>query len=383
MFLREFVAREKRFEARLGRRERKPESYPQRYVEDFFAKSDEVAAQRSFFAAEFISGHTPTGNETINAKYKDKPVGVVTFSCEYGTNISGAASGPQSLRQSGLFELLRKRSRDVVDFGDVNHELVEQNKSEHNFINLQNNQIKNPIKNILECYTAAKLVRDKSMLCLERGLIPLILGGDHSVSIGSVSAVSNFYSSLNKNITNNIGLIWIDAHPDCNTPLTSPSHCAFGMSVAVLLGLVDGPLKNLQSKPPAVLPQNMCFIGAREIDAGERELIEKLNIKCFFMEDIRNKGIEKVVTEAIDVVTKDTAGFVCSFDLDVCDPKHVPGTGLPVDNGFSVEEALKTIEIVGASPNLLSFELVELNSRLDRNSQTTNLALKFIEKLFS
>ncbi|MBP9839173.1 MAG: arginase, partial [Proteobacteria bacterium] len=231
------------------------------------------------------------------------------------------------------------------------------------------------INNIVPTLASCKVLNEKTTLALNKGHIPIILGGDHSLSIGSVSAVSSFYEKQQKKV----GLIWIDSHADINIPSTSPSNNLFGMSVASLLDLFTGYATTMQTKRPAVDINNLVYIGLRDLDKGEVEFIKDLKINAFTIKDIDILGMAEVTKRAIQIATDNTCGYVLSFDLDVCDPSIVPGTQTPVRGGITFREAHLLMELIADNQKMLSLEMVELNPLLDRDFITAELAVSLIE----
>lgn len=293
-----------------------------------------------------------------------KRVGIVGFSCDSGGIVAGSKLGPKALRNTGVSRLANSLGWDVLDYGDV--ELATTTPT-FSALELSCNRPK-------EVYAACAGLNHKVKQVIADGRMPLILGGDHSLSIGAVSAVADSY--------NRIGLLWVDAHPDLNTPKTSPSKNFFGMSVAVLLGLVPGALASLQNKSPAVSFNNLSFIGLRDVDEGERELIhQNCRGSSFSMDDIDEQGIRSVVDQALETVTKDTDGFVLSFDLDACDPNFAPGTGTPKRGGLTYRETHYILERAAASKKMLAAEIVELNPTLDPSGQTTEVAISLVSSI--
>jgi len=203
---------------------------------------------------------------------------------------------------------------------------------------------------------------------------PLILGGDHSISIGTIAGLANFYE--------NLGVIWYDAHTDINTPETSPSGNIHGMPVAVSLGMGDERLINLEGYFPKIKPENIVYIGARSIDEGEKELISKLGIKIFTMRDIDSIGMKKVMEETIAYLKSRTDGVHLSLDLDAIDPLYAPGVGTPVMGGISYRESRLAMEMLANSGLITSAEFVEVNPILDERNKTGALAVELITILF-
>lgn len=293
-----------------------------------------------------------------------KRLGIIGFSCDSGGIVAGSKEGPKALRNAGVISVANSLGWEAIDYGDITPESSKPRFSAEEL------QCKQPG----EVYAACAGLYTKVAQVLSEGGMPFILGGDHSLSIGSVAAVADHYKR--------IGLLWVDAHPDINTPVTSPSKNFFGMSVAVLLGLVPGALFSLQQRPPAIHFENLAFIGLRDVDDGERELINRsCRSTSFTMDDIDGIGIREVVDQALAAVTKDTDGFVLSFDLDACDPNFAPGTGTPKRGGLTYREAHYILERAAASGKMLAAELVELNPGLDPGGQTTEVALSLVSSI--
>ena len=206
---------------------------------------------------------------------------------------------------------------------------------------------------------------------LEESCTPLILGGDHSLSIGSVAAVARHCHARG----NRLGLIWVDAHTDMNRPHTSPSGNIHGMSLAVLLGHGD---PRLVGDRPSVHPENVSVLGARSIDPGERELIHRLGVRIFTISEIDERGVAACMDEALARANAGTAGFHLSLDLDALDPRVAPGVGTPVRGGLTYREGHLVCEKASRSERLLSLEIVELNPVLDDRNQTALLGVGLV-----
>ena len=209
---------------------------------------------------------------------------------------------------------------------------------------------------------------------LERGCFPLILGGDHAISIGSVAGVADHFREKGMGL----GLIWVDAHTDMNTPETTPSGNIHGMVLAVLTGEGPEPLLNLGRGIPAVSPENVTVIGARDIDGPERERVKASGIRVITMSEIDDRGVGPCMDEALARARAQTAGFHLSFDLDGIDPMEAPGVGTPVPGGLTYREAHLICEKAARSRNLLSLEVVELNPVLDVRNRTATLAVELL-----
>ena len=307
-----------------------------------------------------------------NGNASNPLIGLLGFASGCGGSVPGANEGPRELRSLNLIDRLQDLGLDVMDFGDATPDLG--GDEEQRILGLRS-QDEQSISNFSPTYIACKRLAEKTDEALQARRFPLILGGDHSLSIGSVAAVANFYQSQGQKI----GLIWVDTHADINTPTTSPSHMAYGMSVAFLLGLVPGALSELQNHLPAIDVENLAYIGLRDLDAGEKELIRSKGIHTFTMTDIDIHGMAEVTRRAHEIANKGTCGYVVSFDIDVCDPQYVPGTGTPIRGGLTFRESHLLLELLAAEGRMLGFEIVELNPRLDKEHITADVALSFIE----
>ena len=290
-------------------------------------------------------------------------IGVVSVSLDLGAGRRGVDMGPSAIRIAGLGAALMDIGVEVREVGTVNApgpETIREGELRARYLT-----------DITEvCRLTYGLVRSS----LEGGLFPLILGGDHALSIGSVSAVAA--SSLEKG--QSIGLIWVDAHTDMNTPETTPSGNIHGMALSVLLGKGSPELVSLGGSAPAVSSRNVSVLGAREIDPVERELVRASGIRVFTMSEIDERGIGTCMDEALERANDGTAGYHLSLDLDGIDPLEAPGVGTPVPGGLTYREAHLICEKVFRSRGLLSFEVVELNPVLDLGNQTARLAVELI-----
>jgi arginase len=210
-------------------------------------------------------------------------------------------------------------------------------------------------------------------------MTPVILGGDHSVAAGSVSGVAEYYRRQNQKI----GLIWIDAHSDLNTPESSPSGNVHGMPLAALLGLGPDSLKNICGFSPKVFPENTVLIGVRDIDATEKENIKRVGLaEVYTMRDIDERGMRTVMEEALRAAGRGTAGYHVSLDMDWIDPEDAPGVGTPVRGGSTYREAHLAMEIIADHGRMLSLEVVEVNPVIDEHNRTADLAVELISSAF-
>lgn len=207
--------------------------------------------------------------------------------------------------------------------------------------------------------------------------VPIVLGGDHSIAIGTWSGMVNA-----KNAKGHFGLIWIDAHMDSHTPQTTPSHNIHGMPLAVLLGHGEPSLVNLVSQGAKLNPAHVVLIGVRSFEAGEAELLRKLNVTIYFIDEVNKRGFKAVFEEAVKQVTDKTEGFGISIDMDAFDPSIAPGTGTPEPNGIlEVEAVVNALIAIKDNEKFCALEIVEFDPTRDHNQQTAQLAVKLVNAL--
>jgi arginase len=209
---------------------------------------------------------------------------------------------------------------------------------------------------------------------LAEGFLPLLLGGDHSIAVGSLSGVSNFYRKQGKRV----GCLWLDAHGDMNTPESSPSGNIHGMPLAAIIGYGAPQLVGLLGFQPKVEPRNVSLVGVRDLDAKERRLVKDSGVHVFTMRDVDERGMREVMTEALRFVTDDTAGAAISLDMDFVDPADAPGVGTPVRGGVTYREAHLAMEMIADSKAMLSLEVVEINPVIDLHNKTALLAVEMV-----
>lgn len=222
---------------------------------------------------------------------------------------------------------------------------------------------------------------DEVVGCIDKEKFFTVIGGDHSCAIGTWSGAAHALRDKG-----DIGLIWIDAHLDAHTPQTSPSGNIHGMPVAVLLGYGDEHLIHIQDNLPKIKPENLCMIGMRSYESGEQNLINKLNIKVFYMDEVLRRGFDAVFAEAIEVVTRNTVGYGLSLDIDGIDPIEAPGVGTPADNGIAGEllcQAFRKYSLQDkksqTNKKLLGLELAEFNPHRDIDKKTEVLIIRLLE----
>jgi arginase len=291
-----------------------------------------------------------------------RSIRIIGVPLDMGASRRGVDMGPSAMRVAGLEARLEALGHSVTDGGNIRVEVAETRAS--------GNKNAHYITEIAEtCARTAEAV----IATLEEGGIPLVLGGDHSLAAGSISGVSEFYRRRDQKI----GVIWIDAHSDINTPESSPSGNVHGMPLAALLGLGPEPLGNLFGYSPKMAPQNTVLIGVRDIDAAERENIRRAGVsEVYTMRDIDERGMRAVMEEALRAAGRGTAGYHVSLDLDFIDPEDAPGVGTPVRGGATYREAHLAMEILADHGRLLSFEIVEVNPVIDEHNRTADLAVE-------
>jgi arginase len=275
--------------------------------------------------------------------------------------------GPSAVRVAGLEARLEAIGHKVEDGGNVAVAIAEQKK--------EGNANAKYLKEITStCQKEAELV----MKALEAGEVPLVLGGDHSVAAGTVAGVAEFFRRRNEKV----GLLWIDAHSDINTPDTSPSGNVHGMPLGAIMGLGPPELVNLFGFCPKIAPENCVLIGIRDVDARERENIRRAGIEFFTMRDIDERGMRTVMEEALRMAGRGTAGYHVSLDMDWIDPEDAPGVGTPVRGGATYREAHLAMEIIADHGRMTSFEIVEVNPVIDEHNRTADLAVELALSAF-
>jgi arginase len=283
---------------------------------------------------------------------------IIGVSLDLGGNRRGVDMGPSAFRIAGLAERLSALGFPVVDQGDLVAPIPEVKS------------FGDPTKKyVREIAKLCERLYKTSLAALEKGGIPIVLGGDHSLAAGSVAATADFVRREN----NPLGLIWVDAHGDMNTPSTSISGNVHGMPLAALLGSEPAELSRIGGFSPKVLPEHTVLIGIRNLDEREKEIVRSSRVKVFTIKDVDRAGIAAVVEEALAIAGTGTAGVHVSFDLDVCDPMIAPGVGTPVKGGLDYREAHMLMEIVADSGLLRALDLVEVNPILDDRNMTAVL----------
>jgi arginase len=291
-----------------------------------------------------------------------KQVAIIGAALDLGAGRRGVDMGPSAIRYAGLNDRLDGLGYDVLDWGDVETAVLEATE--------ETDETARYLPEIkAACGRVARLVS----LALDQGSLPLVLGGDHSVALGTLGGLAR---------TNGVGgVLWIDAHSDLNTPETSPSGNVHGMPLAAAIGLADERFQSDAWALPAVEPERVALVGLRSVDARERERIRELGIRAYTMSDIDRIGIERAIRESLVHIAG--PGFVhVSLDMDALDPEVAPGVGTPVRGGLSYREAHLALELVAESGLAGSLEVVEVNPILDRENATAALAVELVASAF-
>jgi arginase len=287
-----------------------------------------------------------------------EPIAVIGAALDLGAGRRGVDMGPSAIRYAGLNERIRGLGRDCLDLGNVHTAVAEAT----------------PVgdertRYLREIVTACERVADRVAIARDAGRMPLVLGGDHSVALGTLGGLAR---SLGPG-----GVLWIDAHGDLNRPETSPSGNVHGMVLAAAMGRGGPSFEDVGVPLPSVDPSRVALVGVRSLDDGERELLRDLNATVFTMTDVDRLGIEHAITESLAKVGG--TGFVhVSLDMDALDPDVAPGVGTPVRGGLSYREAHLAMELVAESGLMGSLEVVEVNPILDRENETAVLAVELV-----
>src|SRR5512138_871762 len=292
-----------------------------------------------------------------------KGVSILGVPLGYGASMAGVDIGPAALRVALLDERIAKLGYTVNDLGDMH--LERPRSTPHP---------QEKLKYLSQISTACETLAHQVEQILEKGDLPLVLGGDHSIAIGSFGGVAGFFQKR----AETLGLIWFDAHADMNTPETTPSGNIHGMPLAALMGYGAPELTNIAGFSPKLDPSLCAHVGARDIDPGERELIRKLGIRFFTMREIDERGMSACMDDAIAIASRGSAGYSVTFDVDALDPGDAPGSGTLVRGGLTYREAHLGMEKVAEAGGMRSLEIVEINTALDVNNKTAELGVELI-----
>ncbi len=289
-----------------------------------------------------------------------RDIALISVSIDLGAGRRGVDMGPSALRIADIAGRLESAGCTVQEAGSVTAGGIETTDAGDPSLRFAD-----------EVAKVAARTRFLVARALERGQTPVVLGGDHSLSIGSVGGVADHFRERRRKI----GVLWVDAHADMNRPETTPSGNIHGMSLAILMG--RGPPR-LAGPFPSVLPANVCVLAARELDPGERRLIAELGVRVFTMSEIDSRGVGPCMDEALERVADGTAGFHLSLDLDALDPRFAPGVGTPLPGGLTNREGHLVCEKAARSGLMTSMDVVELNPVLDHRNNTAVLAADLV-----
>jgi arginase len=292
-----------------------------------------------------------------------KKVRIFGVPLDLGADRRGIDMGPDALRNDGLVEALEKLGIEVQDTGNIRLPPRPLHKK-------QNARL----KNYDEVISACQKVRDFVGKSIADGYFPLVIGGDHSIAMGTTAALSMYYEK--------VGIIWIDAHGDFNTEETTISGNIHGMSFATSCGRGTKNLVGKMGVKTRVSEGNCVLVGARDLDPLERELLKQSRVTVFTMRDIDEQGMHKIMKKALKIACDGTDALHVSFDLDVMDPADAPGVGTPIQGGITYREAHLAMEMISECKNFKSLEVVELNPILDRQNVTGKLAIGLISSAF-
>ncbi|HZC04970.1 MAG TPA: arginase [Ktedonobacterales bacterium] len=293
---------------------------------------------------------------------------LISVPMDLGADRRGVDMGPSAIRYADIVEKLRALGHRVTSAPPIPVSEPE--------ADLQQTDIEMRAKHLAPIVASTSMLAERVAASIEAGSLPITLGGDHSIGLGSIAGASR--------ARNPLGVIWFDAHADFNTTSTTPSGNVHGMILAALAGLGEAELVNVGGPGAKVDPKRIVIVGARDLDPGEQRLLREAGAHVLTMSDIDRRGMEAVTREALELALDGANGLHVSFDLDVVDPSEAPGVGTPVHGGITYREAHLAMEMVAESGRLTSFDLVEVNPILDHHNQTailaTELALSAVGK---
>lgn len=295
----------------------------------------------------------------------NKTVEIIGAPSTFGQRKLGVNLGPDAIRYAGIVARIEAIGLTVKDSGNINVPELNLNKF---------NSEQQGLRNLEEIIETSETLSQSVSNSISNNHFPLILGGDHSIAIGSISGVSKHYE--------NLGVIWYDAHGDLNIPEESPSGNIHGMPLRILAGDGDDKLVNIANYAPKVKPENIVLIGMRDLDVGERQYIKDNNIKTYTMAEVDRYGIKQVIKETIDYLKEKTDGIHLSLDVDALDPVETPGTGTRVLGGLTYRESHFALELLHNSNLVTSMDLVEVNPLIDHNNDTAEQAVGLVGSFF-
>ena len=290
-------------------------------------------------------------------------VAIIGVPMDLGAGRRGVDMGPSAVRLAGIIERVSALGYEVTDYGNV--PVAQQESSP-----VGSEKAKYLAQIAETCDRLARRVQSAA----ESGAMPLVLGGDHSIAVGTVAGLAAHYHSGGQRI----GLIWIDAHADMNTPGTSPSGNVHGMPLACCMGNGPQELTHILGFAPKVEPRNVALVGLRDVDRLEAAAVRGTGVTAFTMRDIDERGLRAVIEDAVRAACDGTAGFHLSFDMDSVDPREAPGVGTPVRGGLTYREAHLAMELLCDSGRMIAAEVVEVNPVLDEANRTALLGVELI-----
>ncbi len=294
-------------------------------------------------------------------------ISIVGVPMDLGADRRGVDMGPSALRYADLNEKLQALGYEVDDLGDLDVIIPE------------TRHFGDPhAKYLKEIADACTHLANLVLEIHTDHRTPVVLGGDHSIAVGTISGMAESFRRQN----GKIGLMWFDAHADFNTPQISPSGNVHGMPMAAIMGYGPIELTHIFGFSPKIQPERAVMIGIREVDPQERELVKSSGVRVFTMKEIDRRGIGSVMDEALSIVTKDTDGFSVTLDADFLDPYESPGVATPVRGGADYREAHLAMEMVADTKKMVSFEITEINPILDVHNKTAHFGMELILSAF-
>jgi arginase len=307
----------------------------------------------------------PTATYRIGLSPIPRPIELIGVPMDLGASRRGVDMGPSAMRLSSLVHQLERLGHQVRDTGNVT-------------VADRTSLGENPLDRMRAITAVCAEIADRTAAAVRQGICPLVLGGDHSLAAGSVAGSSRAMAERGQQM----GLVWLDAHADLNTPASSLSGNVHGMPVAHLLGLGDPALSQLAGASAAVKPEHLAYVGLRDLDDAEKRTIRELGIRAFTMREIDERGLRAVMDDAMTIATTGTGGVHVSCDADWVDPQEAPGVGTPVRGGATLREAHLAMEIIHDANVMVAMDLVEINPILDHRNATAELAAELIASAF-
>jgi arginase len=293
-----------------------------------------------------------------------KKIAIIGAPLDLGAGRRGVDMGPSAVRVAGLGKRLAALGYDVSDLGNVpvaQPEAVEDAGPSH-------------ARFLPQIADACESLANMVVWAISDGRMPLVLGGDHSIAVGTIAGISKSFREAGRTI----GVLWVDAHADMNTPQSSPSGNVHGMPLACCVGVGPDALTKIFGFAPKVDPENVALVGIRDVDLLERGVVRDTRVRAFTMRDIDERGMRAVMDDAIAIASNGTAGFHLSLDMDFVDPEYAPGVGTPVRGGATYREAHLAMEVICDSARMVSMEVVEVNPVIDEVNRTADLAVELI-----